>query len=58
MYLPSLRCTPSEPAAKLPIAKVNSVKPPASRANSPVANAEADINSRFDELPFDDRSFS
>jgi hypothetical protein len=56
--LPVVNPQTSEPAAKLPIAKVNSVKPPASRANSPVANAEADINSRFDQLPFDDRSFS
>jgi uncharacterized membrane protein YqiK len=55
---PVVNLQKSEAAAKLPIAKVNSVKPPASRANSPVANAEADINSRFDELPFDDRSFS
>jgi len=55
---PVVNLQTSEPAAKLPIAKVNSVKPPASRANSPVANSEADINSRFDELPFDDRSFS
>jgi uncharacterized membrane protein YqiK len=56
--LPVVNLQTSEPAAKLPIAKVNSVKPPASRANSPVVNSEADINSRFDELPFDDRSFS
>ena len=55
---PVVNLQTSEPAAKLPIAKVNSVKPPASGANSPVANSEADINSRFDELPFDDRSFS
>ncbi|MEK0196085.1 flotillin family protein, partial [Microcoleus anatoxicus PTRS1] len=47
-----------EPAANLPVAKVNSVKPPASRANSPVAKSEGDIDSLFDELPFDDRSFS
>jgi uncharacterized membrane protein YqiK len=47
-----------EPAANLPVAKVPSVKPPASRTNSPVANPEADIESLFDELPFDDRSFS
>jgi hypothetical protein len=56
--LPVVNLQKSEPAAQLPIAKVNSVKPPASRANSPVANSEAEINSRFDELPFDDRSFS
>ncbi|TAH21049.1 MAG: flotillin family protein [Oscillatoriales cyanobacterium] len=47
-----------EPAANLPVAKVNSVKRPESRTNSPVANPEADIESLFDELPFDDRSFS
>ncbi|MEK0188820.1 flotillin family protein, partial [Microcoleus anatoxicus PTRS2] len=47
-----------EPATKLPVAKVNSVKPPESRTNSPVGNPEADIESLFDELPFDDRSFS
>lgn len=47
-----------EPAANLPVAKVPSVKPPASRANSPVAKSEGDIDSLFDELPFDDRSFS
>ena len=40
-----------EPVAKLPVAKVNSVK-------SPVTNSEADIDSLFDELPFDDRSFT
>lgn len=47
-----------EPAANLPVAKVPSVKPPASRANSSVAKSEPDIDSLFDELPFDDRSFS
>jgi len=57
--LPVVNLQTSEPAAKLPIAKVNPVKPPESRANSsPVANSDGDINSRFDELPFDDRSFS
>jgi uncharacterized membrane protein YqiK len=47
-----------EPVAKLPVAKVNSVKSPESRNNLPVANSEADIDSLFDELPFDDRSLS
>ncbi len=47
-----------EPAANLPVAKVNSVKQPESRANSSVAKSESDIDSLFDELPFDDRSFS
>ncbi|WP_445299390.1 MULTISPECIES: SPFH domain-containing protein [unclassified Microcoleus] len=56
--LPVVKLQKSEPAAKLSVAQVNSVKPSASRANSPVANSEADINSLFDELPFDDRSFS
>jgi uncharacterized membrane protein YqiK len=48
-----------EPVAQLPVAKVNSVKSqPESRTNSPIANSDADIDSLFDELPFDDRSFS
>lgn len=47
-----------EPVGNLPVAKVNSVKQPESRANSSVAKSEADIDSLFDELPFDDRSFS
>ncbi|MEG4272406.1 MULTISPECIES: hypothetical protein [unclassified Microcoleus] len=56
--LPVVNLQKSEPAAKLSVAQVNSVKPPASGANSPVANSEADIYPLFDELPFDDRSFS
>ena len=56
--LPVIKLEKSEPVAKLPVAKVNSAKPRESRANSPVANSEADIDSRFDELPFDDRSLS
>ncbi|MEG4964815.1 flotillin family protein, partial [Microcoleus sp. K4-C2] len=61
--LPVVKLQQSEPtvlesATKLPVAKVHSAKPPASRANSPVANSEPDSDSRFDELPFDDRSFS
>jgi uncharacterized membrane protein YqiK len=56
--LPKSESPVLEPAANLPVAKVPSVKPPASRANSPVAKSEADIDSLFDELPFDDRSFS
>ncbi len=47
-----------EPAANLPAAKVPSVKPPKSATPAPVAKSEADIDSLFDELPFDDRSFS
>ncbi len=47
-----------EPAANLPVAKVPSVKPPKSSTHSPVAKSEPDIDSLFDELPFDDRSFS
>jgi hypothetical protein len=47
-----------ESATKLPVAKVHSAKPPASRTNSPGANSETDSDSRFDELPFDPGSFS
>ncbi|MEP6521333.1 hypothetical protein NDA07_06045 [Microcoleus vaginatus DQ-U2] len=56
--LPVVNLQKSEPATKLSVAQVNSVKPPAFRANSPVANSEADIDSRFEELPFDPGSFS
>ena len=47
-----------EPVANLPVAKVPSVKPPKSSNHSSVAKSEGDIDSLFDELPFDDRSFS
>jgi uncharacterized membrane protein YqiK len=47
-----------EPAANLPVAKVSSMKPPKSATSAPVAKSEGDIDSLFDELPFDDRSFS
>ena len=45
--LPLVNLQKSEPAAKLPVAKVNSVKSPESRANSPVANSDGDIDSLF-----------
>lgn len=47
-----------EPVGNLPVAKVPSVKPPKSSTHSSVAKSEGDIDSLFDELPFDDRSFS
>ncbi|MEZ2278396.1 MAG: SPFH domain-containing protein [Microcoleus sp.] len=47
-----------EPATNLPVAKVPSVKPPKSSTHASVAKSEPDIDSLFDELPFDDRSFS
>jgi len=60
--LPKSESSVLEPAANLPVAKAPAVKSPASRTNSPVAKSEAaeqnDIESLFDELPFDDRSFS
>ena len=56
--LPVVKLQKSEPAVLEPVAKVPSVKQPESRANSSVAKSEADIDSLFDELPFDDRSFS
>ncbi len=56
--VPVVNLQKSEPAGRVIGSQVNSVKPSASRANSPVANSESDIDSRFDELPFDDRSFS
>jgi uncharacterized membrane protein YqiK len=56
--LPLVNLQKSEPAAKLSVAQANSVKPSASRANSPVANSEAEIAPLFDELSFDDRSCS
>ncbi len=51
-----------EPVANSPVAKVPAVKPPKSVTPPTVAKSEVeennDIESLFDELPFDDRSFS